>query len=151
MFGVLKTSVAQSGLVEGAYAGLSASIMRQMTYSLVRFGVYDTLKNEIASRHPGKKVTVGEMALAASVAGGMGGLAGNPADVVLVRMTGDAIKEPSKRYGYNNWSVSLNLRRRHLSDPPKLRRRDTNCARGRSSSSVSRSGAECCSSNPHER
>lgn len=106
MLGVLKTSIAHSGIVEGAYAGLSASIMRQMTYSLVRFGVYDSLKNEIAKRHPGKKVSIGEMALAASVAGGMGGIAGNPADVVLVRMTGDAIKEPSKRYGYKNWFAS---------------------------------------------
>lgn len=94
------------GLRRGAYAGLSASILRQMTYSLTRFGVYDALKARLsADLHPGEQLPAWKMALAASVAGGLGGIAGNPADVILVRMTGDANRKVGERLGYKHWSV----------------------------------------------
>ena len=96
-----------AGIRRGAYAGLSASILRQMTYSVTRFGVYDELKKRLQARHPaGAPLPVWEMAAAASVAGGLGGLAGNPADVVLVRMTADAGKPVEQRLGYKHWCVS---------------------------------------------
>ncbi|GAA5972837.1 hypothetical protein JCM8115_005974 [Rhodotorula mucilaginosa] len=96
-------SVKADGLRRGAYAGLSASILRQMTYSVTRFGVYDELKKRLQARHPvGAPLPVWEMAAAASVAGGLGGLAGNPADVVLVRMTADAGKPVEQRLGYKH-------------------------------------------------
>ena len=91
-----------SGLRRGAYAGLSASILRQMTYSLTRFGIYDELKKRLTK--PGEAtLPAWKMALAASVAGGIGGVAGNPADVVLVRMTADAAKPVEQRLGYKHW------------------------------------------------
>lgn len=96
-------SVKADGIRRGAYAGLSASILRQMTYSVTRFGVYDELKKRLQARHPaGAPLPVWEMAAAASVAGGLGGLAGNPADVVLVRMTADAGKPVEQRLGYKH-------------------------------------------------
>ncbi|GAA6058388.1 hypothetical protein JCM3770_006109 [Rhodotorula araucariae] len=99
----LVDSVKADGLRRGAYAGLSASILRQMTYSLTRFGVYDELKKRLAARHaPGASLPIWELGLAASVAGGLGGLAGNPADVVLVRMTGDAGRPVEQRLGYKH-------------------------------------------------
>lgn len=39
----------------GLYSGLSASILRQITYSTMRFGVYDKLKNLI-SNNQGKYI-----------------------------------------------------------------------------------------------
>lgn len=75
-----------------------------MTYSVTRFGVYDELKKRLQARHPaGTTLPAWEMAAAASVAGGLGGLAGNPADVVLVRMTADAGKPVEQRLGYKHW------------------------------------------------
>lgn len=52
-----------------------------------------------------------KMAVAASVAGGLGGIAGNPADVILVRMTSDGGKAIQDRLLYKNWWVSFLSRR----------------------------------------
>ncbi|KAM0788640.1 hypothetical protein ACM66B_006110 [Microbotryomycetes sp. NB124-2] len=101
MLHTLVQSVTRDGIRRGAYAGLSASILRQMTYSLTRFGVYDDLKSRLTK--PGEKtLPAWKMACAASVAGGIGGIAGNPADIVLVRMTSDGNKQPEKQLGYRN-------------------------------------------------
>jgi hypothetical protein len=40
--------------------------------------------------------------LAAAIAGGLGGIAGNPADVLLVRMTSDSLRKPEDRYRYRH-------------------------------------------------
>ncbi|GAA5830068.1 hypothetical protein JCM5353_000698 [Sporobolomyces roseus] len=101
MLHTLTSSVKNDGFRRGAYAGLSASILRQMTYSLTRFGIYDELKKRLTK--PGEAtLPAWKMALAASVAGGIGGVAGNPADVVLVRMTADAAKPVNQRLGYKH-------------------------------------------------
>lgn len=77
----LHVTCADSG-IRGLYTGLSASIFRQMTYSIVRLGAYEQLK---AAASKGGKATTGQMVLCASAAGALGGLAGNPADIILVR------------------------------------------------------------------
>lgn len=46
------------------------------------------------------------MALAGCVAGGVGGVAGNPADIVLVRMIADRVKPPDQQLGYRNAFVA---------------------------------------------
>lgn len=43
-------SIAKNEGVLALYAGLSASILRQATYSTVRFGVYDKLKQIVNKR-----------------------------------------------------------------------------------------------------
>jgi dicarboxylate transporter 10 len=71
---------------------------------LCRFGVYDALK-ERASRTlpPGQKnLPAWKMGLCASAAGAVGGVAGNWADVLLVRMTSDVLKPKEQRFGYSN-------------------------------------------------
>jgi dicarboxylate transporter 10 len=79
-----------------------------MTYSVTRFGIYDELKTRLAaSKAPGQSVGSIEMAVAAALAGAAGGLAGNPADVVLVRMTADAGRPLEQRLGYKHWCTSL--------------------------------------------
>ncbi|KAG5339913.1 hypothetical protein C0989_003060, partial [Termitomyces sp. Mn162] len=75
MISVLRASIAQSG-IRNLYAGLTASLMRQMSYSLVRLGTYEELKARF-SKHSPPSTT--RLILAASLAGGLGGIAGNPA------------------------------------------------------------------------
>ncbi|VDC01942.1 unnamed protein product [Peniophora sp. CBMAI 1063] len=96
---VIRTTVAESG-VRSLFTGISASIFRQMTYSLVRIGAYENMKYRLSK--DGKKTSSGKLLLAAMAAGGLGGMAGNPADVLLVRMTSDSIRPPEQRFNYSN-------------------------------------------------
>ncbi|KAF8167827.1 mitochondrial carrier domain-containing protein [Crassisporium funariophilum] len=100
---VIRSSISQSGF-RSLYAGLTASLMRQMSYSLVRLGAYEEMKARMSRQ--GKPSTT-RLLLAACAAGGLGGLAGNPADIILVRMTSDSIRPPEKRYNYANAFAGL--------------------------------------------
>ncbi|KAK1921622.1 mitochondrial carrier [Papiliotrema laurentii] len=95
------SAVVREGGFRALYTGLSASIFRQMTYSVVRLGAYDALKQTL-SKQGKKKLGMGEMLVCASGAGALGGLAGNPADVILVRMITDPVKPPEQRVHYRN-------------------------------------------------
>jgi dicarboxylate transporter 10 len=108
----LQTAKARQGLVgtlvgaaradgiAGVYTGLTASLLRQMTYSVVRFGVYDHLKGQLKPEKGRKTLSPWAVAGAASIAGAAGGIAGNPADIILVRMTSDINKKAADRYNY---------------------------------------------------
>jgi len=72
---VVRSSISQHGF-RSLYAGLTASLMRQMSYSLVRLGAYEEMKTRLSKK--GKPGTL-ELLAAASLAGGLGGVAGNPA------------------------------------------------------------------------
>lgn len=76
MLKILRHSISNYGL-RSVYTGLSASLMRQMTYSLVRLGSYEEMKRIISEN--GHPPSTGKLLLAAGVAGGLGGIAGNPA------------------------------------------------------------------------
>ena len=84
--------------VRGLYIGISASILRQMTYSLTRFAAYEELKT-IVSQHtdPSQPTSIWTKISVASLAGAAGGVAGNPADVILVRLSLIHISEPTRR------------------------------------------------------
>ncbi|GKZ78358.1 mitochondrial dicarboxylate transporter [Aspergillus niger] len=84
----------------GLYSGLSAAILRQLTYSTTRFGIYEELKNHFTSPDspPGLFTLIGM----ASASGFIGGMAGNPADVLNVRMQSDAALPPAQRRNYRN-------------------------------------------------
>ncbi|KAI9832331.1 MAG: Mitochondrial dicarboxylate transporter [Phylliscum demangeonii] len=79
---------------------LSASLLRQLTYSTTRFGVYEELKESFttAKRSPSLPTLVA----IASASGVLGGIAGNPADVLNVRMQHDAALPPAERRNYKN-------------------------------------------------
>ena len=72
---VLRMTVAESG-VRSLYTGLSASLLRQMSYSLVRLGSYEEMKARLSRD---STPSSGTLLLAAMAAGGLGGVAGNPA------------------------------------------------------------------------
>jgi dicarboxylate transporter 10 len=100
---ILRVTIAKSG-VRSLYTGVSASILRQMTYSLVRLGSYEKMKLSLSREG---RANSWRLLAAAMVAGGLGGVAGNPADVLLVRMTSDVLRPPEKRYNYPNALTGL--------------------------------------------
>lgn len=84
----------------GLYRGLSASILRQLTYSTTRFGVYEELKDVFTSARQGPSFPT--LVAMASTSGFLGGVAGNPADVLNVRMQHDAALPAEQRRNYKN-------------------------------------------------
>nr|VZH97621.1 unnamed protein product [Spirometra erinaceieuropaei] len=79
------------------YNGLSASLLRQLTYSMTRFGIYETYKTNLA-----RKMTFAESAGVAMISGFAGGVVGNPADTVNVRMQNDMKIPPAERRNYSH-------------------------------------------------
>ncbi|KAF5678578.1 mitochondrial dicarboxylate transporter [Fusarium denticulatum] len=86
----------------GLYAGLSAALLRQFTYSTIRFGVYEDLKSRF-SRDTGNSPHSTAMLISLSALSGfMGGVAGNPADIVNVRMQSDMSRPVTERRNYKH-------------------------------------------------
>ncbi|RPB27999.1 mitochondrial carrier [Terfezia boudieri ATCC MYA-4762] len=84
------------------YSGLSASLLRQATYSTTRFGVYETLKAHFQPHGQTIPPSFGTLVLMASVSGMAGGVAGNPSDIINVRMQNDRSLPPSQRLNYKH-------------------------------------------------
>lgn len=82
--------------------GLSASILRQGTYSTARFGIYNYLTSEALQESGKSRLPLSWNIAFAGIAGGVAGLIGNPTEVVLVRMCADAAKPKSEQFGYPN-------------------------------------------------
>ncbi|KAJ5089755.1 hypothetical protein N7532_008439 [Penicillium argentinense] len=104
MLGTFGHIVRHNGFL-GLYSGLSAAILRQMTYSTTRFGIYEEMKSRLSkpdsgsgSSSPGLLTLVGM----ACTSGFIGGIAGNPADVLNVRMQSDAALPVEQRRNYKH-------------------------------------------------
>uniref|UniRef100_A0A672F505 Mitochondrial dicarboxylate carrier n=1 Tax=Salarias fasciatus TaxID=181472 RepID=A0A672F505_SALFA len=70
------------------YNGLSASLCRQMSYSLTRFAIYETVRDMLGSSSQGPMPFYQKVLLGA-FGGFTGGFVGTPADLVNVRYGGD--------------------------------------------------------------
>jgi solute carrier family 25 (mitochondrial dicarboxylate transporter), member 10 len=90
----------------GLYNGLSAALLRQLTYSTVRFGVYEDLKARFhptpSPSNPKGQTSLPQLLLMSGTAGFLGGIAGNPGDVLNVRMQSDFAKPSEKRRNYKH-------------------------------------------------
>lgn len=84
----------------GLYNGLSASLLRQLTYSTVRFGIYEEVKTSIS--RGGHEPSFPTLIALAVGSGMVGGVAGNFADVVNVRMQHDAALPAAERRNYKH-------------------------------------------------
>lgn len=103
-------AVTQPQLTTGTQANdldgqLSAAMLRQITYSTTRFGIYEEMKSHFAK--PSAESPTGSPSLLtligmASASGFIGGIAGNPADVMNVRMQSDAALPPAQRRNYRH-------------------------------------------------
>ncbi|KAF1821041.1 mitochondrial carrier [Dissoconium aciculare CBS 342.82] len=96
----MASHIIKSDGVRGLYRGLSASIMRQLTYSTTRFGVYEKMKELVSTgKEPPSFMTLVAMA---STSGFLGGIAGTPADIINVRMQNDMSLPTAERRNYKN-------------------------------------------------
>lgn len=85
------------------YSGLTASLLRQATYSTTRFGIYEFLKEKYALKLGHNKTpSMAALLPMSMVAGALGGLVGNPADVVNIRMQNDKALPKDQRRNYRN-------------------------------------------------
>lgn len=82
------------------YRGLSAGLFRQITYTTARLGTFGVLKDMMAT--DGAPLPFFKKAFAGMVAGGVGAVVGNPAEVALIRMTADGRLPPTERRGYTS-------------------------------------------------
>ncbi|KAM0469514.1 hypothetical protein ACHAPX_010455 [Trichoderma viride] len=86
----------------GLYTGISASLLRQLTYSTARFGIYEEVKQRYIRSHDGKEPSFPALIGMAMASGFVGGIAGNFADVINVRMQHDAALPPAERRNYKH-------------------------------------------------
>jgi len=85
------------------YRGLSAGILRQMTYGVSRLGIFRTLTEKY--KPAGKTaadIDFGTKVLCSLCAGGTGAFIGTPADAALVRMQADTKLPFEQQRGYKN-------------------------------------------------
>ncbi|XP_053939695.1 mitochondrial dicarboxylate carrier isoform X3 [Cuculus canorus] len=83
------------------YNGLSASLCRQMTYSLTRFAIYETARDRL-SQGSQRPPSFYQKVLLGAVGGFTGGFVGTPADMVNVRMQNDVKQPPALRRNYSH-------------------------------------------------
>merc|ERR1719210_956210 len=89
------------------YTGLTAGLTRQVVYTGARLGLFDKFTAMVKT--PGKSLSFAENAGCALSAGGLAALAGNPADLALIRMQADSMKPAAERAGYTNVFTTMGL------------------------------------------
>lgn len=88
--------------ITSLWAGLSASILRQGTYSTARFGLHNAISSAVLSKSGKDSLPFSWNVACAGVSGGIAGLVGNPTEVILVRMCADGAKNATDRFVYSN-------------------------------------------------
>ena len=84
------------------YAGLSASLMRQLIYGTARIGLHRSFSDYIKERNNGQNPSFAMKSGSGMLSGSIAVCIGTPFDVALVRMQGDSMKPPAQRRGYKN-------------------------------------------------
>jgi solute carrier family 25 oxoglutarate transporter 11 len=100
---VARAIVAQ-GRVTDLWAGLSAGYLRQLSYGMLRLGLFDQFIGvfDAKARESGRKTTFAERAAASLSAGGIAAGIANPAEVALIRMQSDGMKPKEQRANYRS-------------------------------------------------
>lgn len=98
--GRLTTSIIRNQGILALYNGLSASLLRQLTYSTIRFGAYEVGKQTFET--PGHSLSFADKLLLAGVSGAAGGIFGTPSDLINVRMQNDIKLPPELRRNYKH-------------------------------------------------
>lgn len=123
MVDTMRGTITREGFL-GLWAGLTGSYVRQATYGVARFGIYRTLNKraqarldatrgdtsstviqpvEAISPSPSRlKIPKSTMVLNGAIAGVVAGIVGAPGELIMVRMSADAVRPVEKRYGYSN-------------------------------------------------
>lgn len=84
------------GVYRGLYSGLTAAFLRQWTYGACRLGIYSFL---LKSQPKPSEVSFPLKLSFGLISGGIGSVAGTPAELGIVRMCADALKPLEERRG----------------------------------------------------
>lgn len=101
LVGMLYSIITKEGFFK-IYSGLTASLLRQATYSTARFGIYESLKEWYMETYNVQKPSTAVLLPLSMIAGAAGGLVGNPSDVVNIRMQNDSSLPLDQRRNYRN-------------------------------------------------
>lgn len=87
--------------VSALYNGLTASLLRQLTYSTTRFGIYEVAKQKLVGEGGNQNAIpfLHKVGLA-GISGAAGGFVGTPADMINVRMQNDIKLPLAQRRNY---------------------------------------------------
>ncbi|KAL1659546.1 mitochondrial carrier domain-containing protein [Schizophyllum commune] len=102
--------------VRGLFDGITGTWLRQMSYSVCRFWAYEECKGWLGAT---KESGPGTLVLAGAMAGGIAGAVGNPGEIVMVRLQGDAAKPPEKQFKYKH-AIDALVRMTHDEGPRAL-------------------------------
>jgi solute carrier family 25 oxoglutarate transporter 11 len=86
------------------YKGLDSALVRQMTYTTTRFGIFLNVTQYMQSNLPEGQKTISfkQKCMASLLAGACGAFVGNPADLALIRMQTDKTLPKDQRRNYKN-------------------------------------------------
>uniref|UniRef100_A0A914W2Q8 Mitochondrial 2-oxoglutarate/malate carrier protein n=1 Tax=Plectus sambesii TaxID=2011161 RepID=A0A914W2Q8_9BILA len=95
----IRSIIAKEG-VFSLYTGLSAGLLRQATYTTTRLGIYTWLFEKFSAKD--KSPSFWTKAGLGMAAGAVGSFVGTPAEISLIRMTGDGRLPVEQRRNYKN-------------------------------------------------
>jgi solute carrier family 25 (mitochondrial oxoglutarate transporter), member 11 len=87
--------------VRALYSGLDSALLRQATYTTARLGIYRSLF-DMREKHYGGALPFYEKVGVSMIAGLLGSIVGNPADLALIRLQADQTLAPEQRRNYKN-------------------------------------------------
>lgn len=100
-FTVIKDMLASGQGIRQFYKGLDSALIRQITYTTTRMGVYKNLFGNYQKKHGDVPFMV--KSAFGLTAGFIGSLVGNPADLILIRLQSDGTLPEAQRRNYRNF------------------------------------------------
>ncbi|CAL7933914.1 unnamed protein product [Xylocopa violacea] len=101
---IIRNTLRDAGIRE-FYVGWTAAMLRQLTYTTARLGLYNTLF-DFTQGHFGR-LNYPTMIGIGMISGIVGSFIGTPSDLVLIRMISDIKLPPNERRNYRNAIVGL--------------------------------------------
>lgn len=104
LFQVARTIVANEGPA-ALYSGLSAALTRQVVYTTLRLGLYQTMRDSVSK--PGETVPGWKNLSVGLAAGGIASAISTPVEVSMVRMYADGALPEAQKRGYKHIGDAL--------------------------------------------
>lgn len=83
--------VAKTEGMSSLYKGLAPALLRQASYSSIRMGIYEPIRDAIANGTPTDQISFWKRTLAGGTAGAIGIAIANPTELIKVRMQADKL------------------------------------------------------------
>lgn len=100
-FAIAKEMLTNGKGLRQFYKGLDSALIRQITYTTSRMGIYGSLVDRHQKKHG--TVSMQYKSLYGITAGFLGSLVGNPADLILIRLQADTTLPMEQRRNYKSF------------------------------------------------